>query len=274
MASPSSLVVAFSCTYWPGILATLLALHLLINRFTRNLSRVPGPFLNSISVLPRIISVYSGRSHLDDAALHGKYGKVVRVAPHVLSVADLSAVDQIYGISTSFYKSDFWEPTRFYDDQGIVPDPLVLADRALHSRMKRSAANAYSTNALIQLEPLVNDVIERFLWRLEDMYVGKAGGCDIGEYLHYFSMDAIFSITFGNDLGFIEHGDADGSIKMLRESMAYVATVSVINTPWTSTDEFRPAKHLGYIDSSKATRSSTGSSVISAAPPTTPYSKR
>lgn len=211
--------------HWPWLVALLVVLHLTKNRLSGKLHHVPGPFLNSISVIPRMLSVWRGSSHVDDGALHKKYGKIVRVAPHILSVADLSAMEQIYGITTNFYKSDFWEPTRFYDEEGIIPDPLVLADKALHSRMKRNAANAYATTALLQLGPLVDGIIERLLWRLDTGFADTGKLCDMGEFLHFFSMDAIFAITFGNDLNFIEKGDATGNITKLQESISYLSTV-------------------------------------------------
>ncbi|VUC24184.1 unnamed protein product [Clonostachys rosea] len=238
----SSSIISLVGAYWPAMVILVIILYVLRNRFSYNLHSTPGPFLNSISAAPRMISVWNGKSHLDDHALHLKYGPIVRVAPHIISISDLSAVDQIYGISSNFFKSDFWEPVRFYDEEGIVPDPLVLKDKTLHSRMKRNANNAYATTSLIQLEPLLDDIIERLLRVLDEAYVNKPKVCDIGEYLHFFSMDAIFALTFGNDLNFIEKGDKDGNIQMLQDSMRYLSVVG--QSPWMH----RYLKGNPYID--------------------------
>ncbi|KAH7142147.1 cytochrome P450 [Dactylonectria macrodidyma] len=112
-----------------------------------------------------------------------------------------------------------------YDEQGLIPDPLVLADKALHSRMKRNGANAYATSALLQLEPLVDTIIERLLWSPDTFaYSGKM--CDIGQHLRFFSIDAIFAMTFGNDLNFVDKGDESGNIKMLQDSLQYLSTLA------------------------------------------------
>ncbi|KAI5867540.1 cytochrome P450 [Durotheca rogersii] len=210
------------------ILPLCLVLWLLRNRY--RLSSVPGPLLNSISVLPRLWSVYRGSSHLDDLALHKKYGKIVRVAPGLVSVSDVSQLDQIYGISSQFYKSSFYDPVRLYDEEGILPDPFVLADKTLHARMKRNSANAYSLKALIQLEPLVDGVIARLFNHLDATYVETGKTCDIGEYMHFFSMDAIFTVTFGADLDFISQGDSKGFCKHVQDGIAYFACCGQV--PW------------------------------------------
>jgi len=40
-----------------------------------------------------------------------------------------------------------------------MPDPFILKDKEMHSRMKRNAANAYSLNALVQMEPYVDRLL-------------------------------------------------------------------------------------------------------------------
>lgn len=174
------------------IATTITLLWLARNRYRSNLQYVPGPFLNSISVLPRLFSVYSGKSQVDELALHKKYGSVVRVAPNVVITSDLSHLDVLYGVNTKFFKGGFYEPTRFYDEEGLLPDPFVLADKAMHTRMKRNASNAYSLQALVQLEPLVDEVVKSLLDHLDETYVGTQKTCDMGRYMLYFAMVCIF----------------------------------------------------------------------------------
>lgn len=166
----------------------LLVFWLLRNRYKRNLQTLPGPFTNSITVIPRLWSVFKGKSHLDDLALHRKYGDIVRLAPNSVSVCDPAALDALYGISSKFFKAGFYEPVRFYDEEGLIPDPFVLADKTMHSRMKRNAANAYSLQALVQLEPLVDQVALRLFKQFDDGYIAKSKTIDIGQYMLYFAM--------------------------------------------------------------------------------------
>ncbi|KAI0006624.1 cytochrome P450 [Xylariaceae sp. FL0662B] len=217
-------------TLTPAVLLLLLIAGLCYNRFRCHLSAVPGPFLNSLSSLPRIWSVWKGSSHLDDLELHRRYGKVVRVSPTVVSVCDLALFEAIYGISSQFYKAGFYEPVRFYDEEGLIPDPLVLGDKAVHTRMKRNAANAYSLQGLVQIEPLVNDVLRDLLYHLDETYIAQQTTCDLGKYMLYFAMDAIFTITFGANLDFVRKGDPAGLCKQIREGLPYLSCIGQI--PW------------------------------------------
>lgn len=162
--------------------------NLIANHFKYRLNSIPGPFVNSVSVLPRLWSVAKGSSHLDDYEHHKKYGKIVRLSPTTVSVVDLGLFEAIYGISSKFHKAGFYEPVRFYDEEGLIPDPFVLSDKATHTRMKRNAANAYSLQALIQLEPLLDEVLDGLLTHLDKEYAGKGKLCDLGSYMLYFAV--------------------------------------------------------------------------------------
>lgn len=212
-------------TYLAG-LALLFIAYILHVRYQKGLSKIPGPWLNSITILPRIRSVWAGHSHVDDLKLHAKYGKLVRLSPTTISLSDPGEIDQIYGVSTNFYKSEFYKPIIFYDEEGIIPDPFVLTDKAMHSRMKRNAGNAYSLNALIKLEPLVDGVVERFFNRLEGEFADTDKVCDIGNMMLCFAMDTIFAVTFGKDLKFVENGDSEKMLQGLDDGQAYMAVVS------------------------------------------------
>ena len=89
---------------WPLLLLTVLIARLLYVRFSAGLNKIPGPFLQSISQIPRALQVWSGRIHQYDMALHARYGSIVRVGPKLLSLSDVSEVTHVYGITTEFYK--------------------------------------------------------------------------------------------------------------------------------------------------------------------------
>ncbi|KAK7424576.1 hypothetical protein QQZ08_008586 [Neonectria magnoliae] len=177
--------------------AVLIAARLTCNRYHKGLQKIPGPFLNSISTIPRIWSVYRSQSHRDDIKLHQRYGKVVRLAPKIVSVSDVSAIDQIYGISIKFVKSEFFKLGAFTDENGeFIPDPFSTQDRNVHSRLKRGAANAYSLGNVVKMEPYVSGVTERLLKLLDD-YAECGKVCNLGVILKNYAMDSIFAMSFG-----------------------------------------------------------------------------
>lgn len=121
--------LAYVKAYWAIVVGLAIIAHAFLNYFKKGLNRIPGPFLHKISSIPRILSVYNNKSHLDDLALHKKYGKVVRLAPNLLSISDPAEIKQIYGIGTGFYKSRFYELSTAYDEEGLIPDTFVLTDK-------------------------------------------------------------------------------------------------------------------------------------------------
>lgn len=215
--------------HWLSELAVLLGVYLLSNYLQKGLYRIPGPWPRKISTIPRILSVYRNKSHEDDILLHKKYGKIIRLAPNLLSISDTAEINQIYGIGTKFYKSPFYQLSEAHDDQGLVPDTFVLTDKALHTRMKKNAANAYSLNGLVQMEPWIEPVTERFLQYLEKQ-AQDGQAIDLAEPLKNYAMDAVFSVTFGRDFNYIEKGDVLRMYYILEIASDYMAIVSFIST--------------------------------------------
>lgn len=191
----------------PTVGVALVVLYLLSNRYQKGLWRIPGPGLRSISTIPRMLAIYLTHSHKYDIELHRKYGKVVRVAPNILSISDTAEINQLYGITTKFIKSGFYSLAEVFDENGeLMPDPFVLKDKTLHSRMKRNAANAYSLNALVQMESYVDDVTSHLLTILDE-YAEAGTICNIGDIVKNYAMDAVTSITFGRNFNYLDKGD-------------------------------------------------------------------
>ncbi|KAF7524468.1 hypothetical protein PCG10_005728 [Penicillium crustosum] len=227
--TPSFLGIATQ--YWLIVFAGILISWALSKRYLTPLRHIPGPFFASWTRLPRFFAVLVGRPHEWELNLHRKYGHVVRTGPDLVSVGDPAAINVIYNASDKFKKSAFYIPFRVYDNEGLLPDPLVLTDKALHTRMKKNAYNAYSMGSMLQLEPLVDAVTDRFFKILDDVVETPSRTCDLGKWLRYYATDVIFAVTFGEDLQFMEKGDPIGMMPMLE----YIAGdyVSIVGQfPW------------------------------------------
>ncbi|KAJ5788309.1 Cytochrome P450 oxidoreductase [Penicillium paradoxum] len=228
--TPSSLI-ALANQYWPVVVGGLLVTWIVSQRYLTPLRKVPGPFFASWTRLPRFFAVLRGKPHEWELDLHRKYGKIVRTGPDLVSVGDPAAINVIYNANDKFKKSAFYTPFMIYDDEGLIPDPLVLIDKAQHTRMKKNAYNAYSMGAMLQLEPLVNEVTTRFFNILSDVAETPSRTCDLGNWLRFYATDVIFSVTFGEDLKFMEKGDPIGMMPML-EYLAGDYTAIVGQMPW------------------------------------------
>lgn len=81
----------------------LLLLQLLRTRYNA-LRHIPGPFLASFSNAWRVASVYRQRMHIDNVAAHERYGPVVRIGPHHVSVSSPEAFSIVHASRTAFPK--------------------------------------------------------------------------------------------------------------------------------------------------------------------------
>ena len=68
------------------------------------LGHIPGPFLASITNLPRSWWVMTGRAHQYHQAVHAKYGDVVRIGPRMVSISNPNAIPIIYPFKPGFAK--------------------------------------------------------------------------------------------------------------------------------------------------------------------------
>ncbi|KAH7007051.1 cytochrome P450 oxidoreductase [Ilyonectria destructans] len=111
------------------------------------------------------------------------------------------------GITTEFVKSESFKLGAFTDDKGeYIDDPFSTKDGKIHSRLNIGAANAYSLNNVVKMEPFINKVTDRLLNMLDEHAETKKV-CNLGDILKYYAMDTIFAITFGKDFNYLEKGD-------------------------------------------------------------------
>ena len=126
--------------------------HSIYNAYFGPLSKFPGPKFNAISVLPAIITNYTGLDSVDLPALHAKYGSVVRTQPGHISYANGAAsFKEIHG----FGKRAFYKDPQSYSVPYNKVHSLLTADDAGHSRQRKVVYNAFSDRALKEQEPLL-----------------------------------------------------------------------------------------------------------------------
>jgi hypothetical protein len=95
--------------------------------------------------------------------------------------------------------------------------------------MKRNASNAYSMTSLIQLEPYIDEIMTRLFSILDQEASNPKKPVDLGDYLHRFAMDAVFMLTFGKTMQFLEKGDENNVLAAFDVIMPYMSTVSYPN---------------------------------------------
>ncbi len=90
--------------FWPVVLVSIAAVHLLSNKYSKGLNRYPGHWLAGYSNWWRLYDVSKRQHHHTTIALHRQHGDVVRLGPNVLSFADPRAIKAIYGLNKNVNK--------------------------------------------------------------------------------------------------------------------------------------------------------------------------
>jgi benzoate 4-monooxygenase len=88
-----------------ALLAVPLLYYLLPYLRNWSIRDVPGPFFAKFSNLWLLLQARQGKRYLSVDQAHKKYGRLVRIQPNHVSVADDKAIQQIYGHGNGFLKA-------------------------------------------------------------------------------------------------------------------------------------------------------------------------
>lgn len=91
----------------PYTIPVAFVLFFLVPYLTSNtaLKDIPGPFAAKFTNLWLLLQARQGKRYLSVNQAHEKYGKLVRIQPNHISVADDGAINTIYGHGNGFLKS-------------------------------------------------------------------------------------------------------------------------------------------------------------------------
>ena len=148
------------------LLFLLFIVSLIRNKFKAGLRDIPGPPIAAYTRLWRLYDVWKGQAHWTAIEVHKKYGKLVRTAPHVVSVGDAAEIPKIYNIKGDFTK------TGFYPIQCISwkkePQMNLFSTRSEteHRQQRKKIANAFTLEALLKKEGAIDDCGKLFLQKM------------------------------------------------------------------------------------------------------------
>jgi benzoate 4-monooxygenase len=91
----------------PTTIPIAIILFFLVPYFTQNIAlrAIPGPLAAKLSNFWLLLQARQGKRYLSVDEAHKKYGKLVRIQPNHVSVADDGAITTIYGHGNGFLKS-------------------------------------------------------------------------------------------------------------------------------------------------------------------------
>ena len=158
----------------------IFSIYIIYQRHISPLSRIPGPFLASLSNYWLVDLAWKGTEPQTLRALHEKHGPLVRTGPNQVDVADLQGFKKIYGAGSAFVKSDWYNVfrgSRKFDLAGHT-------DEKIHGIQRKLVARAYTMDTLKDLEPYVDTSVKLFMEQM-----GKVSGqkVDMGYWLQLFA---------------------------------------------------------------------------------------
>ncbi|KIV90486.1 hypothetical protein PV10_07788 [Exophiala mesophila] len=209
-------------------LFAFLALRTLYTAFRAGIRQVPGPWLAKFTIFYRISMVTKGKGVQEYRQLHEEFGDVVRVGPSHVSVNDPHAIQQIYGISSKFRKSDFYSVSPPFYEGKPLDNMFTVRDFKQHRLLRSATTQVYSMTNLRNYEPHVDECTRIFI---ELMKKKQGKPVDVVTYVHWYAFDVIASITFQKRLGFLDNeGDVLGMVSTRTFSAKYFAFIGQV--PW------------------------------------------
>ena len=87
-----------------GALTLIILLYLIVEPMNYGLDNIPGPFIARFSNIWRLARKWRGDYLSTIRSLHNQHGSIIRIGPNVVSIADPTAIDRIFGVKADLQK--------------------------------------------------------------------------------------------------------------------------------------------------------------------------
>ncbi|KAJ5781327.1 hypothetical protein N7457_006487 [Penicillium paradoxum] len=196
-----------------------------------HLRDIPSAGYSAFTHFWLMLQCRQGHKFLTIDEAHKKYGKLVRISPTQVSVADDAAIQSIYGHGNGFLKADFYDAF-----VSIRRGLFNTRDRAEHTRKRKTVSHTFSAKSIGQFEQYIHGNIEEFVkqWnRLSDLQGNPKTGyvsLDALNWFNYLAFDIIGDLAFGAPFGMLEKGQDIAEMRLdPKDPPKYVAAVEVLN---------------------------------------------
>ncbi|OCT48003.1 benzoate 4-monooxygenase cytochrome P450 [Cladophialophora carrionii] len=210
--------------------------YLFVQSKRAKLDHIPGPVLAKYSNIWRGYRAWRLNHHTEGVnnyqiQMIGQYGDVVRIGPKHVLVYDPEAIDTIYGFRERLDKGPGYQ---VFVMTGTDQTALVsIKDEKTHGMYRRPIAHAYSLSSLKGYEPYIDQMIEKLIGEL-DKHDADGTPINMTRWLQYWAFDVMSKISFGEPIGFLDHGDDfNGMIQAQRENFRYISVAN--NFPFLDT---------------------------------------
>ncbi|KAI0473336.1 cytochrome P450 [Xylariaceae sp. FL0804] len=174
--------------------------------FLHPLREFPGPVTHRVSWLPRQYHLVRGELPFHVAALHARYGPVVRITPDELAISTPRAWRDIYGHRSSA-EPELPKSERFYRMAKHAPRNILNADREEHSMLRRLTSHGFSERSMRGQEPIIGSYVDLLVRRLRAQSAGGEKPVNMREWLNWTTFDIIGDLGLGSSFGCLEQSD-------------------------------------------------------------------
>lgn len=184
----------------------------------KQLRRFPSPSIAAFTPLWSMWQSWKGTQTIEICKVHEKLGPVVRIAPNHISFTDPRAYKDIYGHGAPLVKDDFYA----HIAEGN-PSVAQATEKAVHSAKRRALAHIFSAKEITAMEPRVVATTNKLCAAIRTKISGRSVGphdqtCavisndnsvtfDVRPWINMFTYDAISSMVFTNEYGFLNKGN-------------------------------------------------------------------
>jgi len=189
---------------------------------------IPAPFPAAWSNLWLLWQCRQGKRFLAVHEAHKKYGKVVRIQPHHVSIADADAIPDIYGHGNGFLKSEYYDAF-----VSIKRGLFNTRDRAEHTRKRKTVSHTFSAKSVGQFEQYIHHNLQELQkqWDIRAESVKDKDGwypMDALNWFNYLAFDVIGDLAFGEPFGMLKKGKDEAEVSK-DGKITYAPAIEVLN---------------------------------------------
>ncbi|KAI9730162.1 MAG: hypothetical protein M1818_008256 [Claussenomyces sp. TS43310] len=222
-------VVEFLLSPWTPI--ALLVLYYAIPYFKTHsdLRGIPSPFGASFSNLWLLLQARQGKRYLAVHQAHKSKGKLLRIQPDHVSIADADAIQAIYGHGNGFLKSNYYDAF-----VSIERGLFNTRDRAQHTRKRKMISHTFSAQSISHFEEYMHDNLFTFISQWDRISSTTTHGdyakLDSLHWFNFLAFDIIGDLAFGAPFGMLERGKDLAEIRKAPDALiTHVPAVEVLN---------------------------------------------
>lgn len=183
--------------------ASLFITLLIYRLYLHPLSKFPGPLLAKLTSLWLYREAYHGTEASTLAALHAKYGPIVRVAPNELDIADGDALNSIYVKDSGFRKASCYSN---FDIDGF-PTIFSTIDPAHNTLRSKPVLPLFAQTSIRDGKDVIVGCVDKMVSRLDqDAERSRKSGkpVNILTAARSLAVDAATGYLFGKSYGGLE----------------------------------------------------------------------